>query len=457
MRFGHRPAEKLDLVDSPIRQSTLEFATMEIEARKLPIQKLAVGMYVAQLDRPWLETPFLFQGFTIKTKEEIDELREYCKFVYVDSTSLPPDDSSPDPEPTVEVAMESVDEPSEGTGLLSKLSSFFESDASEAEPGEGYVDSASLAEELPRAKDIHTRSSSVLKDVMNVLRRGGKLDLSAVESAVSPMIESVLRNQDAMIWLSRIKTIDDYSYGHSVSCSVYAIALGRHLGLPTEDINVLGLGAMLLDIGKTQLPKTLLCKPDKLSAEETVLARQHVEFGLKILDQTAGIDDRIRQMVRSHHERYDGSGYPDGLKGPDIPVYARIAGIVDFYDALITPRPYAPPVSEYDAMRGLHQRANSEFQSEMVEQFVQSVGMFPNGALVELSNGEVGVVMEQNRVRRLRPNVLVILDAEKQPVAKPVQRNLRELPAEFGEEGALWIDRGLESGAYDIDPAEYFL
>jgi HD-GYP domain-containing protein (c-di-GMP phosphodiesterase class II) len=427
---------------------------MEMETRKTPIQNLVLGMYVAQLDRPWLETPFLFQGFIIKTKEEIEALRRYCEFVYVDAKTLPPENCSAPPVSTPLKKTEIEDSPSEKQGFLGRLFSSVKRQPTEAQPGEFYQDNSSLKEELPKAKEIHTKSSSILKDVMDVVRRGGKLDLNAIESAVSPMIESVLRNQDAMIWLSRIKKIDDYSYGHSVSCSVYAIALGRQLGLPKEDINVLGLGAMLLDVGKTQIPKNLLCKPDKLTAEEMALTRQHVEFGLTILKRTPDVDERITQMVRSHHERYDGSGYPDGLKGPDIPVYARIAGIVDFYDALITPRPYAPPVSEYDAMRGLHQRANSAFQAEMVEQFVQAVGMFPNGALVELSNGEVGVVMEQNRVRRLRPNVLVILNSDKQPLETPMQRNLRE---QTGEEGGLWIDRGLESGAYDIDPAELFL
>ena len=134
-----------------------------------------------------------------------------------------------------------------------------------------------------------------------------------------------------------------------------------------------------------------------------------------------------------------------------------IAGIVDFYDALITPRPYARAVSAFDAMRELDKRANTEFQAEMVEQFIQAVGVFPNGALVELSSGEVGVVVEQNRVRRLRPKVTVILDHNKQSLPIPHTVDLHELPSEPRETNAIWIDRGLESGAYGIRPGDYFL
>jgi cyclic di-GMP phosphodiesterase len=182
-----------------------------------------------------------------------------------------------------------------------------------------------------------------------------------------------------------------------------------------------------------------------------------VHFGEEIVRETRGLDSRVLMMVRSHHERYDGSGYPDGLKGQDIPVFARIAGIVDFYDALITQRAYAPQVSSYDAMRQLHKLAGVEFQSEMVDHFVQAIGMFPNGALVELSSGEIGIVIEQNRVRRLRPKVMVILDRDHAALEQPKIVDLRQLPAEPGEKGSIWIERGLESGAYGIDPMEYYL
>jgi hypothetical protein len=170
-----------------------------------------------------------------------------------------------------------------------------------------------------------------------------------------------------------------------------------------------------------------------------------VEFGVEILQaQTKTLDERIIAMVQCHHERHDGSGYPQGLSGLDVPVFARIAGVVDHFDAVVSARPYADPVSAYDAVRSLNKRAGTEFQAEVVEQFVQAVGMFPNGTLVELSTGEVGVVLEQNRVRRLRPKVLVLLDKHKKPMKRSKKLDLRKLPSDRNKSGAVFEQRAAE-------------
>lgn len=398
--------------------------------RSVLTEDLAPGMYVAQLDRPWLETPFLFQGFRIKSEAEVAELGRYCGHVYVDDM--------PD--------AQTAGAPAAAPGL-----------ADEPGLGSAYTDTTNAEAEMPRAREIYAQSSAGFIDMMDRLRDGGKLDVQMLESAVTPMMESLLRNEDAMTWLSRIARTDDYTYGHSVSCAIYSLVFGRHLGLPREDLQSLGLGGLLLDVGKTRVAKSLLGKPEKLCDEELALVREHVRHGVEILHQSADVDPRVLEMVRSHHERYDGGGYPRGLAGPEIPVFARIAGIVDTYDALITPRVYAPAVSGFAAMRILARAAGCDYQPEMVEQFVQAVGMFPNGALVELSTGEVGIVVEQNRVRRLRPKIMVILDRDKQALAKPATLDLRNRPAERGEADAIWIDRGLEVGAFGIDADKFFI
>ena len=151
------------------------------------------------------------------------------------------------------------------------------------------------------------------------------------------------------------------------------------------------------------------------------------------------------------------AGYPRGLAGADIPVYGRIAGIVDCYDAMVTERSYAPARSSYDAVRELNNQSGVLFQRELVEQFVQALGMFPTGSLVELNTGEVGIVIEQNRVRRLRPKVMVLLDAKKQPVRKNVTRDLRKLPSSTANPKGVWISHGHEAGAFGIDPKDYFM
>ncbi len=422
---------------------------------RVAAEDLAPGMYVAELDRPWLETPFLFQGFLIKNQQEIDELRRYCRYVYVRRADAPAARGRRDDAGTAHLPQ--VRRRRALWQRLLRRLGLEKTKAPPTKPGEFYEDTVEIKVEISRAKDVHTQASAVLSETMERIRSGGKLDVAVLHTVVSPMIESLMRNQDALTWLSRMKQTDDYTYGHSVSCAIYAAVFGRHLGLPRGDLETLGLGGLLIDVGKTRLPRELLAKRDPLTPEELAAARAHVHHGVAILREHGGLDPRVLQMVRSHHERYDGSGYPDKLKGPDIPVFARIAGIVDFYDALTTPRPYAPAISSFDATRELNKRAGTEFQAEMVEQFIQAVGVFPTGALVELSTGEVGVVIEQNRVRRLRPRLMLILDRDKRPMASPRTVDLREHAAEPGEQQALWIERGLPTGAYGINPVEYYL
>jgi HD-GYP domain-containing protein (c-di-GMP phosphodiesterase class II) len=417
-------------------------------------EEVVPGMYVTALDRPWLETPFLFQGFHIKNEQEIEELRRYCRYVYVQRKDAP--GPAAHRRVTTATAAGAARHPGLVRRFLHRINKPKEPPATPP-PGEFYEDTVEIKVEAARAKEVHTNASTILSEMMEHVRSGGKLDVTVLNAVVSPMIDSLLRNRDALAWLSRMKQTDDYTYGHSVSCAIYAIAFGRHLGLPRGDLETLGLGGLLLDVGKTRVPRELLAKRDPLTPEELAAAHAHVHHGISIVSEHRDLDPRVLQMVKSHHERYDGSGYPERLCGPDIPVFARIAGIVDFYDALTTPRVYAPAVSSFDATRELNKRANTEFQEEMVEHFIQAVGVFPNGALVELSTGEVGVVIEQNRVRRLRPKLMLILDRDKRPTAVPRTVDLRDVPAEPGGPHALWIERGLPTGAYGIDPADYYL
>jgi HD-GYP domain-containing protein (c-di-GMP phosphodiesterase class II) len=239
---------------------------------------------------------------------------------------------------------------------------------------------------------------------------------------------------------------------------VWALAFGRHLGLDKETLTSVGTGAMLLDIGKTGLSTELLKKSGKPTAEEWRLIQTHVSQGVALLRAAPQVDSRIVTMIATHHERFDGSGYPHKLKGDEIPLIGRIAGIVDCYDAMITARSYAKPKSAYDAVRELTRLGGIAFPAELVELFIQAVGVFPNGTLVEFNTGEVGVVIGQNRYRRLRPQVTLILDAQKQTREEFTTVDLLTCDENSGKaEPSLWITRGLERGAHGIDPAEYFL
>jgi HD-GYP domain-containing protein (c-di-GMP phosphodiesterase class II) len=185
--------------------------------------------------------------------------------------------------------------------------------------------------------------------------------------------------------------------------------------------------------------------------------QQHVKFGLDILQQAGDVDPRVLDMVAYHHERYNGTGYPAGCSGSDIPVFGRIAGIVDAYDAMITLRPYAKPVSSYGALRKLQKLADVEFQAEIVEQFTRAIGVFPTGTLIELNSGEVGIVTKQNRIRRLRPEIMLIMAGDKQLLENFRVIDLNSETVGTENMKSLWIERGLEPGAHGIDPTEFYL
>lgn len=383
-------------------------------------------MYVSELDRPWLETPFLFQGFFIRNQEEIEALRVHCKHVIVDSR----DEAEPEPEPASAAA------------------------PPEKEPAEAM---RGLKSEIKPAAGIHANLYSTVEDAMNTLRSSGKLDVHELETAVEPMVDSVLRNPAAMSCLMRIRRKGGYLYSHSLASSVWATVLGREIGLDRDALRVVALGAMLLDVGKIRISEELLNKPKKPTAAELKHLRQHVEFGLQVLQEAGDVDKRVLDMVAYHHERFNGSGYPNGLKGGEIPVYGRIAGIVDTYDAMITSRPYASTQSSYGALRQLRALADVEFQGEIVDQFTLAIGMFPTGTLVQLNTGEVAVVTAQSRQRRLRPQVMIILGRDQKPLADFRSVDLNRFSGTADNQASLWIESGLEPGAFGIDPADYYL
>lgn len=393
--------------------------------RQIAVTELEIGMYVSELDRPWLETPFLFQGFVIRGNEELEALRRHCRVVTVDTRG---EDDEPPAEP-----------------------------AEARRPRRPAEAIRELKAEMKQASGIHRAVFESIENAMGTLRDSGKLDLRRLETAVEPMVESVLRNPAAMSCLMRIRRKGGYLYSHSLASSVWAAVLGREIGLDRDALHAVALGAMLLDVGKTRLPEAILGKPGKLDAAELALVRRHVEYGLDLLKEAGEVDPRVAEMVAHHHERYNGSGYPAGLRGAAIPVYGRMAGIVDTYDAMITSRPYASTQSSYGALRQLRALANIEFQSELVDQFTQAIGMFPTGTLVLLNTGEVAVVTAQSRIRRLRPEIMIILDADKQPLADFRVVDLNQISPTADDPSSLWIESGLEPGAYGVDPAEYYL
>jgi HD-GYP domain-containing protein (c-di-GMP phosphodiesterase class II) len=223
--------------------------------------------------------------------------------------------------------------------------------------------------------------------------------------------------------------------------------------LPRESLISLGTGALLFDVGKAKLPEGLLNKPGRLSPDEYHVMQKHVEYGVDIVTRITGSSVEMIDMVKAHHERFDGSGYPLGIRGSDIPLFGRVAGILDCYDAITSDRSYQRAISPHQALRVLYSARNTAFQEELVEQFIQCLGVYPTGSLVEMVSGEVGIVIGQNRVRRLRPKVMLILDQN-----KVAMKNFEtiDLDHEMPEKN-LEIASVLPPGTYGINPKEFYL
>ncbi len=395
-------------------------------------------MFVVRLDRPWIETPFALQGLMIRSQSDIESLARYCTHVYVDiEQGLEPDARYVD----TPGAWAPAGPPPAWIGNLRQTS---------------YRESGSMETELPKARQIYESFSRGVEEFYTSLNETGSMDLGVVRASMNAMVESVLRNPDACGWLVRFKNNDSTLYRHALGCAVWAAAFGRHLGLGRHELDDLVLGSILMDAGKTLLPKDLLEKPARFDESECHQAHEHVNLGLDLLKKSGSLPAVVRHIVAYHHERHDGRGYFRGLRGDAIPLYARIASLIDSYDALTNARPHRAAMSPHEAIAFLYQERGRRFQPELVEQFIQAIGIYPSGTLVELNSGEVAVVVSLNGVRRLKPRIMVLLDSEKKPYSDFETLDLLDdIRTNAGQ--LLSIRRGLPPGAYGIRSEELYL
>ncbi len=367
---------------------------------KISSLELEIGMFVSSLDRPWSETPFLFQGFMIKEESELNKLRELTRHVYI---------MVPDEEIRLHGLPSGPTSTTNHSNVMGKVQ---------------YETTTTILEELPEIHDAHQKLTLLITEVEDVVHAQGEIDQENMTQSVEILVNSVERNPDAYVWLTRIRHFDSYIYKDALASSAWATALGRQLGMTKENLQILATGMLLMDVGKMELPKEILHKPSRLEYDEWELIKTHVDRGLQLLESRGNYPPEILEMVHSHHERLDGSGYPEGLSGRQIPLFAQIAGLIDFYVSVTNPRPFAPSLSPARALHMLYQQQGTYFDELLVQQFIQVIGTYPTGSLVELSSGEVAVVMSQNPGQRLRPNLVLLLDPDKKPYGSNTILNL---------------------------------
>jgi len=401
---------------------------------KVSTAYLKVGMYISKLDRPWKKTPFLIQGFHIQDEEDICTLVKFCNFVYIDTV--------------LGVASEMYLEGPSNKYLKQSLarSSQVESILDSGKKTVDYDDEKTTVEELPEAKAAFEHASDCVARIVEEDLKKGQLNIANVKGAVAPIVDSMVRNSDAFMWLAKMRDHDAASYDHSVQNCALGIAFGRHLGLNKRALNTLATGLLLMDIGKTKLPKDLLTKTTNLLNAEEEILRKHVAFTVEILRKTKGINEQVINIALTHHERYDGSGYPNGLVGIQTPAYGRMAAIIDCYDVMITATPSKEAMPEHKALQNIYNMRDKSFQKELVEQFIQCMGVYPTGSLVELSTGAVGAVLAQNTQQKLKPKVIMLLDEKKRPIKK---RTVCDLAKQ--NKVPLHIAKSLENNTYGVD------
>ncbi len=472
---------------------------------RVAVKDLKVGMFVADLDRPWIDTPFVLQGFLITDHRQITELQQVCQWVVVDRARSTGDEfrkpvktaraapwTTSDPVATAKVDARTppagtaapVEKPPREAdrgggglaGMMDSLRALFRRPAkglpadpaklpSEAQratllpPSVAvtiYPDTRSVEEEIGPARTAFDRTSETLRKIASDVWAGHPVEIARVEEVVDEMVESMVRNPDALMWVARLRERDLTTYGHGLQVAVYLVAFGRHLGFPRAELAQLGTIGLLLDIGKMKLPRELLEKQGKLTTEEFEAAKSHVTLGLEILSATPNWPVEVLEGIAQHHERMNGGGYPQGHKAEAIGIFGRMAGIADCFAALTKSRPYAEAVSSYEALRNITGWGGDYFHAPLTEQFVQAIGVFPVGSLVELSTGEVAVVVSHNKVRRLKPRVLLLTGPDKTPAAYPIMVDLLYDPLLGGDEPA-FIRRSLPTGAYGLNPRENYL
>ena len=396
--------------------------------KTVPVGELQFGMYVAELDRPWTDTPFKFQGFVLQTPEQLDTLRKYCKTVLVDPDRQEIVDRLPD-QARLGAVRSAVD--------LSRTGKT------------KYAELTTVEQEYGTASATHAAGAGAVRDALAALRAGRTLDAQRVHEAVNGVTESVMRNADAMLLFTQLQQKGDYTQSHALDVSVYMTAFGRFMEMSPDDIRLLGHLGLLQDVGKMRLPDALIQKRERLTVEEFALAKTHIEHSVEILRATPGLPHDLPELTLLHHERHDGSGYPKALRGKEIGLIGSIAGIVDTFDALTARRPYAEPVAPSTALSMLYKWRGTFFDAYLVEQFIRFVGIFPLGSVVELNSGEVGIVITQNLEKRLQPRVMVIRDAAGNPLKPQKLVDLSRSPkAAVGE--PYRIRRTLEYGRIPV-------
>lgn len=263
------------------------------------------------------------------------------------------------------------------------------------------------SEQLARSQAAVQQVADRLAGALRLARRQGRLELAPLQRAAELLVHTLGESADACLWTLQLHAPRGLLYRRALGTASYAVLLGREIGLKRRELVELAVGGLLLDVGKTAVPVPILAKAERLNETELSFVRRHVPQAIRLLRRAERAGARVLEMVQGHHERLDGSGYPERLSGTEIPVFARVAAIADSFDALTLDRRYARAMSPHDALRLLNSRRDRHYDAALLREFIHALGVYPTGTRVQLSDGSRGLVCGQDPDWPLRPRVLV--------------------------------------------------
>lgn len=409
---------------------------------KVFVEDLKMGMYISELDHPWIESPFMFQGFSISNDEELVQVKATCQYVYVDTEKSPYD---------VAARLQNLSGHTKQQPIKKKKRKPTKIDFTDTTTlNRTNFDKSAFTENLVKARKARDKTRGYIDDMLAQAKMGKIIDTHSAKTLVAELANNIVENLDASMWLTQLKSRDEYTAIHSLNVCVLSLTFGRSLGLSIHELEELGLGALLHDIGKMQVPLEILNKPGRLTTEEFEIMKSHPAKGYEMLLQDKTLSPEVLNIVRSHHERLNGQGYPDKLADTNISYFTRIVTIVDVYDAVTSDRVYHDGMTPHEALKKLYEWMPDNFDTELMQAFIKTIGIYPVGSVVELKTGHIGIVVRLNETHRLKPVVMLVLNRHKEYYPR---RKLVNLASSIWEkrDGKPEIKRILDAKEYNID------